>query len=447
MIIRQFLEWFTASEMEERIEAAMSFCEAYTLRVPDLYQHPDVEVALSVILDDPNVNVRRVLVEFLAGCEFAPRHIIIGLAQDVSEIAVPVIARSLILNDADLIDCIAIGDDAIQIAISMRGDLPFSITSALSDVACLRALYFLLRNESAKIAPLCFARMIERFSSDVELRNLLLQRNDLPIAVRYALVIQISRDLMVFAHSFGVDETERTRRLIKEANEKTTINLEAELTSDESLELVETLRVRSHLTPSLLLRSLLSNQVQLFESTLAVLSSIPIDRVCALLRQKYGTGFSAVYLKANMPKLLETAFKTAYHTTLENRNQFDAEHTQPVLSRTTIQRVLIAVAHEENADARFIVALLHRLESEAAREDAREFSTRILQEPAPLLIDLENNNPSLLVDYTSLEKELADFVELAHQDAHKAHTIGEEDKVISDNNYIENEIITYRRAA
>ena len=80
MIIRRFLEWYTVSQVDERVEAAQAFCDAYMQRVPELINHPDCDSVFTLMLDDASPSVRRVIAEALAGFEYAPRHIIIGLA-------------------------------------------------------------------------------------------------------------------------------------------------------------------------------------------------------------------------------------------------------------------------------------------------------------------------------------------------------------------------------
>ncbi len=408
MIIRRFLEWYTVSEADERAEAAQAFCDAFVQRVPELINHPDCEAVLTIILDDRSSNVRRVLAEALAGYEHAPRHIIVGLANECSDISIPVLGRSPLLSDADLIDCMAIGDDGAQSAICLRNDISVSVSAAIAEIGCLNAVSLLLKNAGAVLVASSLARIAERFGQDNDIRQLLLKRYDLPVAVRYALVINISQDLINFVNSCGWTEGARARRLMQEANEQATISLANTIADHQALELVETLRSKGQLTPSLLLRSLLSMHLNLFEAALAVLAQMPVERVSSLLRQKNGINFTAIYRRAKMPETLELAFKAAYSGAL-NVHDTDINGTEPKLSRKIVRHVLLAVGQTALAENLKIMGLLRRLDSEAAKEEARYVSAQILSMPDPIEMEAATENENSVIDLSALEYELIEY--------------------------------------
>jgi uncharacterized protein (DUF2336 family) len=406
MIIRQFLEWFTVSEVSERVEAAQAFCDAFIQRVPEIINHPDSEAVLMLILDDPSYAVRFVLAESFAGFEYAPRHIIVGLVNQCSDISIPVLGRSLILTDADLIDCLAVGDNATQSAIALRSEVSAPISAALAEVGCINAVDLLLKNSGATLSSSSLARIAERFGDDNYIRELLLQREDLPIAVRYLLVVNISADLMKFVESCGVTEGARARRLMVDANEHATIRLAQSICQTQTIELADTLRRKKQLTPSLLLRSLLCTDLKLFEAALSLLAHIPVEQIQSLLRQKHGTSFMAIYRRAQMPKSLEIAFKTAYLGAIEAlKASYKNEYS--TLSRAIIGRVLLAVAQEDDTNNIKLMGFLRRLESDAACKEAKNISAQILSIPS--LIQLEGETTYVQIDFKALECELIEF--------------------------------------
>ncbi len=406
MIIRQFLEWFTASDIDERVEAAQAFCDAFIQRVPDIINNPDSEAVLTLILDDPSPAVRYVLAESFAGYEYAPRHIIVGLASQTSDISIPVLGRSLLLTDADLIDCLAVGDNAAQSAIALRGEVSAPISAALAEVGCINAVELLLKNESAIISNCSLARIAERFGNDSYIIELLLQREDLPVSVRYSLVVNISADLIKFVESCGVTEGARARRIMIDTSENLTIKLAQSICEAQTIDLAETLRRKKQLTPSLLLRSLLCADVKLFEAALSILAHIPINQIHSLLRQKHGTSFVAIYRRAQMPKSLEVAFKTAYLGAVEAL-KIDYKNESPVLSRGIIGRVLLAVAQENDANNMQLIGLLRRLESDAARAEAKNISAQILSMPNSIQLEVKSNY--IQIDLKAFECELLEF--------------------------------------
>src|SRR6516164_8253077 len=76
------------------------------------------------LLDDPSPLVRRSLADALAPSPAAPAPVIIALASDQPQIAAPIYALSPLLIDADLVDGVATGGDAVQAAIASRAVLP-----------------------------------------------------------------------------------------------------------------------------------------------------------------------------------------------------------------------------------------------------------------------------------------------------------------------------------
>src|SRR5262249_62280343 len=67
------------------------------------------EGAMIMLLDDPSPLVRKALSQVLASSQKAPPAVIQSLAADQPEVAVPVIERSPLFIDADLVDLAATG--------------------------------------------------------------------------------------------------------------------------------------------------------------------------------------------------------------------------------------------------------------------------------------------------------------------------------------------------
>ena len=66
-----------------------------------------MEAALTVLLDDGSPDVRYALADAFASSDKAPRHIIIALAAETTEIAALVLSRSPVFIDAELVDIVA----------------------------------------------------------------------------------------------------------------------------------------------------------------------------------------------------------------------------------------------------------------------------------------------------------------------------------------------------
>ena len=431
MLIRPFLEWFTLAEADDRVEAAEALCEAYRDGHLSIEDPRDTEAALTLLLDDRSPRVRQAVARFFAEEPRAPRHLIIALAHDQPEIAVPVLMRSPVLTDADLIDCASLGDIHAQIAIASRLAPSRAVSSALAEIGCVEALCALVRNAGSDITPRSFARMAERMGDDLALRTLMLEREDLPLVIRHALVIKVSEYLVRLICDGQWMPRQRAERLLSDARQSATVLLISAAAPDEALELVDDMRSRGQLTPSLLLRALLSREIALFETALSVLSGLPMKRVAAVLGARHGAGFAALYRRAKMPAALMTTFRAAVAGVL--REGTAREHgEEPRLSRAVISEALLACAADAGSEESAIMALLRRLEAEAARDEARRVSAIILGGAQALSFDGFGAGPTLVVrddsasalvipaddvsaciDFAAIEQELVSFAAAA----------------------------------
>src|SRR5204862_7694531 len=87
--------------------------------------------------------------------------------------------------------------------------------------------------------------------------------------------------------------------------------LAAETENEDVWPLVSHLRETGQLTAGLVLRSLLSGNIDFFQQSLAELSQLPAGRVSALLHDRRAAGFKAVYERAGRPGSVYPAFRAA----------------------------------------------------------------------------------------------------------------------------------------
>jgi uncharacterized protein (DUF2336 family) len=322
------------------------------------------------LLDDPSALVRRALAEAIAGHP-APRSVVLGLAADQTDIAALVLAQSPVLSVADLIDAAALGDPLCQVAIAGRPDLDVGVAAALVEVGGAEAILALLANPLAEMAEGSLRRAAERFGDEAAVREALLARADLPVALRHQLSLKVAASLSAWASACGLMTGERAQRATREATEKVAVRLASDHAADLTAleDLVGQLRASGTLTPGLILRSLLSGDTALAEAALASLSGLPIGRVANILHDRRGAGVAALCRRAHIPGALAPAFEAAVAALAEIG--FVAEpHQAARLKRRIVERVLIACDSCEAGENAPLMAMLRRFEAEAAREEA-----------------------------------------------------------------------------
>ncbi|RDV05360.1 DUF2336 domain-containing protein [Undibacter mobilis] len=385
MIVRQFLQWLRNASPGERAEATSALARAYLhsdLSADDLSA---AEGAMIMLLDDPSPLVRGALAQVFASAQKAPPIVVHALAADQPEVAIPVLSRSPLLSDEDLVDLFATAQPDSQLAIASRAILTTPVAAAIAEVGCAQACLALLENPDADIALFSIDRIIERFGHLAAIRENLIARSDLPMATRQALLAKLSQTLAGFVtarHWLGSEHAEYAAR---EACEKATVALAAETPYEEIAELMRHLRQSGQLTAGMILRALLSGNVVLFEEAIAELTGMSIDRVSAYINDKHVSGFRAIYTKAGLPDAAYPAFREAIAAL---RDGILVGETGGVsrLKRRMVEHVLHACALERRDDMASLLALLRRFAVEAAREEARMFCDDLVAyEPMPYM--------------------------------------------------------------
>lgn len=393
MIVRRFLLWARTAPAQERANATGVLVRAYLGSTMSAEDKREAQTALIALLDDPSPLVRRALAEELAAAPQAPRNLVLGLIAEQSDIAALLLAQSPVLTEADLVDAAAIGDGLAQRAIAQRPWLSPGICAALAEVGCEEALVALLANPTAEIPDFSLERIFEREGGAGAVREAMLARDDLPTGLRQAIAAKVSDALAAFVSGCGWLTEERSARLARESTERVAVALAAGGEASDAPAIVDCLRENGRLTPGVILRSLLSGEPALAESAFAALSDLPLKRVRALLWDRRGAGVKALYRKAAMPEALLPAFVAAVEALKEME---PGQRGAGGIDRELLAQVLIACEALEGPQVNALMALLRRLDAEAARDEARALADSLADDAALAL--LVEADPSFLVE-------------------------------------------------
>jgi uncharacterized protein (DUF2336 family) len=377
MIVRRFLHWIRTASAGERAEATSALARAYLYSDLSDNDRAAAEGALIMLLDDPSPLVRRALADVFASSEYAPPAVVHALATDQPDIAAPVLQRSPLFVDAELVEMVATGGPDRQVAIAGRFDLPCSVAAAIAEVGCAEACLVLLENRDAEIVQFSLDRVLDRHGHLGAIRDALLERTDLPVATRQALVVKLSEVLADFVTAREWLGADRARLIAREACEKITVELAADTPNNEVRSLLRHLRDSGQLTAGLILRALLSGNIGLFEEALAELADLPLTRVSGIVHDRRGLGFRALYDKAGLPASTFAAFREALEAMRE-----DGFLSEPGgvsrLKRRIVERVLTRCEEGSIDQIEPLQTLLRRYAAEAARDEARTFCDELV---------------------------------------------------------------------
>jgi uncharacterized protein (DUF2336 family) len=388
MIVRQFISWIKTAPAGERAEATRALARAWLISDLSEDDRAAAEGALLMLLDDPSPLVRRAMAEVFARSEEAPAAIVQALALDQPSVALPILEHSPLLIDADLVDIAATGNGETQCAIARRINLPPSVCAAIAEVGTAAAALELIENAYAELPPFSWDRIVERHGHLAAIRESMLVLEDLPAATRAALVAKLSDTLAQFVVAKNWLSADRAERVADEARARSTVNIAASSRGDDMRGLIAHLRATSQLTAGLILRALLSGNLELFEAALAELSGLPRARVSSLLLDRGEASLVALLRRAGLPESTFAAFRAALDV-IHEAGFADTLAGAARLRRRMVERVLTQCESDQDAASPLLI-LLRRFATESAREEARLFCEELAAEEAvaPMQYDL-----------------------------------------------------------
>src|SRR3954449_3200941 len=380
MIVRQFISWIRTAPAGERAEATRSLARALLFSEMSAEDRSAAEGALLMLLDDASPLVRQAMAEVFSRSAEAPAAIVQALSVDQPSVALPILEHSPLLIDADLVDIVGTGDSEMQCAIARRVHLPVAVCAAIAEVGSAAAALELIENPYAELAPFSWDRIVERHGHLAAIRESMLVLEDLPAATRLALVAKLSETLAQFVVARNWLSADRAGRVAHEACERSTVNIAARSRGEDMQGLVRHLRATGQLTAGLILRALLSGNLELFDAALAELSGLPQARVAALLHDRGGASLQALLIRAGLPESTFAAFRIALEVCHET-GFVDTLGGEARLRRRMVERVLTHCATDGQA-AEPLLILLRRFATESAREEARMFCDELVADEA-----------------------------------------------------------------
>ena len=132
------------------------------------------------LIHEVEVSVRRTLAERLAEQPNAPEDLVLTLAKDEFEVAHPILLKSEVLKDPDLIEIVQYRTMEHQVAVAMRANVSEQVSDALVETDNERVITTLLSNQNALISNSTMTDLVERSDRMPAYREPLVRRHDLP---------------------------------------------------------------------------------------------------------------------------------------------------------------------------------------------------------------------------------------------------------------------------
>lgn len=228
-------------------------------------ERAQITAILNDLLQDVETQVRATLSERLKERSDVPAELVVMLANDDIDIARPILTRSPVLRDPDLIEIIRLRDQEYWLAITLRRSLSERVTDAIVATQDVDVIQSLLQNPDARLSQSAMAYLVAEAERIDLLQNPLVKRHDLPPELALRLYWWVSAALRQhIVRNFTLDAM--TRIAVDELIEQTARDMaqtDAGLPSlaGTARDLVERLSESRDLGPELLIQLLRNGRI------------------------------------------------------------------------------------------------------------------------------------------------------------------------------------------
>lgn len=317
------------------------------------------EQIFRLMMKDVEIEVRKVFAEQIMDMDNAPRDVVMHLAQDVEEVALPVIEMSQVLSDADLVYLINSSKQINKLkAITRRDTVSQRVSEALVETRYPDVVESLLTNPQAKLDAQSLTSIIEIFARDEQVINAMATRKNLPSYVVEKLITVVShRVAATLKDTYGLDAAKLKQAEEKAREEVTLKMLEGHASDDEIDELVNEMLLKQRLSPSLIFTALCRGQLTFFVFALARLAHIPRGNAVRLVADKGGLGFVALYNKTGLPETMLEATQLVLQVVVDLKQQNEPPGTRSY-SNKLAQLLLMVAEDREVINMPYMLALI-----------------------------------------------------------------------------------------
>jgi uncharacterized protein (DUF2336 family) len=303
---------------------------------------------LKRLTKDVEMAIRVAVAKRLAEDVSAPHDLILMLVDDSIEVARPLILKSPLLREDDVLGLIAHASVAHHEAIAGRPHIGERVTDALLATGVESVLMTLVRNATAKISQAGYASLVEKSRRIAGLQEPLIQRPDLPPVLAEKMCEWVSEALK--AHIKASYPMARTTidKAVEAAANAVTAPPTAPRDGPESSahKLVDKLAASGQLKASFLMRVLSQGQVDLFDLGFSRLLNIDPPHFRNLF---YENGPKQVALACRAVGIDRAVFPTVYnqsrqaHGRLAALNKPDIAEADMIFTGFTRQSALQAL--------------------------------------------------------------------------------------------------------
>ena len=271
-------------------------------RILSLQEKALMNDILKKLIQDVARPIRKALAEKLSQSPNAPQEVVHILGNDEFDIASPILLKSDLLTDEDLVEIVRHRTLSHRLAIAMRRTVSEVVCDALIATNSVDVIKTLLENNGAQISQATLAYLVDQSKSVDEFQEPLLRRKELDPELVKRMYVWVSAALRTFiVENFAVDTVELDVMMNAITNQQ--LAQVAEATEDDpAVSLARQLARRDGLAPDVLVQTIRRGEIPLFEAMMAELTNLKPGVVRKLMYEDGGEGFVIACRASNIDR-------------------------------------------------------------------------------------------------------------------------------------------------
>jgi len=258
---------------------------------------------LMALIRQAERDLRVAVSQRLSAMDNIPFRMVLHLANDEIDIAGPVLAKSPVLQDMDLIYIIKAHGPGHWQAIASRNAPGGAVVDALADTKDIRTAIVLSENGTVTLTP----RALDIFAGIAEgvedLALPLLMRSDLPKDLASRLYAAVGEELKAHIRraypEYGTAAEKVVSDIVLEFQEAERAEY---VVAPALLTLAQDMKAKGRLTLSTMMSALRLGQVSTFMAQFSVFCAVPADTVRGMIKQKCGQGLAIACRAVDVPR-------------------------------------------------------------------------------------------------------------------------------------------------
>ena len=281
---------------------------------------------LSGIIHEIEMTVRQSLAERLADAGDAPEDLVNTLANDEIEVAYPILSRSGLLRDGELIEVVQRRTLEHQLAVATRKEISEAVSTALVETDNESVIVKLLHNENARISDTTMAYLVEQSERRDSFQEPLLRRNDLEENLAKRMFLWVSVALREFiVDRYEMDAT-TVDALLEEAAQREMNEAPKRASGKKAAMLAEVLKDEGMVTPQMLVIALKDGEVPLFIALFCRLTGLREVLASRILFEPGGEGLAIACKGVGISKpIFSTVFSLSRNARAMDREQINKD--------------------------------------------------------------------------------------------------------------------------